>query len=81
MKEFFNFSDEEIEVKPFCKKFGQLEEGYKGDIKYSSTLTQLTVSKGRNSVTVGFKNAKDFDFDILWKFATSELKAKEKARA
>lgn len=81
MKEFFNFGDAEVEVKPFNKKFGQLEEGFKGDVKYSSTLTQLTVSRGRNSVTVGFKNAKDFDFDVLWKFATSELKAKEKARA
>lgn len=81
MKEFFNFGDAEVEAKPFSKKFGQLEEGFKEDVKYSSTLTQLTVSRGRNSVTVGFKNAKDFDFDVLWKFATSELKAKEKARA
>ena len=79
MKESFNFGEENVEVKPFHKKPGQLEEGMRGDVRYSTTLRLLTVERGKASATVGVKNPRDFDFDVLWKWAMSELKEAEKS--
>lgn len=72
MKSNFNFGNEEVEVKPFAKKRGQLEEGRMGDLWYSTTKTKLTIREGKREVTVGVKNEKDFDFDILMAFAKAD---------
>ena len=79
MKESFNFGSEDVEVRPFSKKPGQLEEGMLGEVRYSTTLRLLTIERGKVSVTVGVKNPRDFDFEVLWKWAMSDLKEAEKS--
>lgn len=78
-RDFFNFGDEDIEVRPFTKKRGQLEEGQIDGLWYSTTKTKLTIREGKREITVGVKYEKDFDFDELLAIAKVDLKARKPA--